>query len=170
MLNKETQYEKNEPNNGFNIKIITWNLWSIFMFSPRCLTNPHRCTDYILSVANKENWNEYNGLIVCGFQELWKWNTGIFPSILLSKFIYIFEYIPIPYLAIIGEIISRLFQAITFIFGAIPIFKLLSIFNYCPKQIVINKLQSIGLKYNYYDNKIPLLPLFKISDNGLLLL
>eukprot|EP01083_Nonionella_stella_P024604 67837_1 len=161
MAHKTKQIERKD---GFNIKIISWNLWSIMMFSPRCLTNPNRCSDYVLSVANQQEWDKYDGLIVCGFQELWKWNTGIIPPFILSRFVYLFEYIPY-----CGHIISRLFQAVTFLCGTIPIFKLLNLFNYCPKKNVISKLNGV-LEYNHYDNNIPLFPVFRLLDNGLLLL
>eukprot|EP01084_Bolivina_argentea_P274226 467350_1 len=166
MLDKD-DVKTNETDyiNNFKITIMTWNLWSIFVSSPRCLTNPQRCSDYILTnIANKNNWTQYDGLIVCGFQELWKWNTGIIPPILLSHFIYIFEYIPY-----LGTIISRIFQLITLVLGAIPIFKLFSFFHYCPKQLVINKFNKI-LKYNYHSNNVPTFPIYKVADNGLLLL
>ena len=70
-----------KENDGYKIKILTWNLWSIFVSSPRCLSNPYRCCDYfILNISEKEDWVNFDGLIVCGFQELWKWNTGFIPS------------------------------------------------------------------------------------------
>ena len=51
-------------------KLMTWNLWCIPVSSPRCLSNPDRCSSYLLDIAEKQQWQNYDGLIVLGIQEL----------------------------------------------------------------------------------------------------
>ena len=130
------------------------------MTTPRCLSNPQRCSKYILNIINEYKWNEFDGLILFGFQELWTWNTGIIPSFIIQLISYI-EYIPI-----LGRIISIIFQIILLILGLI--FRCSPI-KYNPKTQVINKLKH-ALPYHYYDNRIPFCPLYKQLDNGLLIL
>ena len=50
-------------------KIMTWNLWCIPVSSPRCLSNPDRCSTYLRDLAEKQQWQDYDGLIVCAIQE-----------------------------------------------------------------------------------------------------
>lgn len=76
-----------------NYRICTWNLWCIPVGSPRTLSNPDRCSSYMRDLADREQWSEYNGLIIVALQELWCWKTGIFPPFLL-RLVALFEYIP----------------------------------------------------------------------------
>jgi len=139
-------------------KVMTWNLWCM-IFCPRTLSNPRRCGKYVLEMAKREDWTTFDGLIICNFQELWSWKTGIFPPFLL-KLIAFFEYIPY-----LGVLISFLFQFITLLLGLLPILKCLPI-SYNPKKQISNIL-SKHVPYSYYNNNIPLR---HVLDNGLLLL
>eukprot|EP01084_Bolivina_argentea_P231813 390823_1 len=143
--------------------IISWNVWCMLL-APRALSNPCRCSQYLCSINQQQKFCEFDGLVICGLQEIWAINTGCIPSVVLSSFASLFEYIE--FMPHLGYYLSVFFQLFSFIIGIIPIFKILT-FKYCPKQFVANKLADIGLKYNYFDNKIPLL---KTGDNGLLLL
>eukprot|EP01083_Nonionella_stella_P063322 164529_1 len=100
-------------------KLITWNLWCIPVSSPRCLSNPDRCSNYLYQLAEKQEWQKYNGIIVVALQELWSWPTGLFPPFLLKIMAY-FEYIPY-----IGRWFAALFTIISMLLGVLPIFKCL---------------------------------------------
>ena len=50
-------------------KLMTWNLWCIPISSPRCLSNPDRCSTYLRDLAETKNWASYDGLIVVALQE-----------------------------------------------------------------------------------------------------
>lgn len=50
-------------------KLMTWNLWCIPISSPRCLSNPDRCSTYLRALAESKNWSNYDGLIVVALQE-----------------------------------------------------------------------------------------------------
>eukprot|EP01083_Nonionella_stella_P007629 21969_1 len=147
-----------DPNDTTQFKVLTWNLWCMIL-APRALSNPRRCANYVLSMAEKEEWSSFDGLILCNFQELWSWRTGLFPPFLL-QFIGFAEYIPY-----LGVLISGLFQLISLLFGLLPIFKCLPI-KYNPKSQMASKLRAY-LPYTTYNCDIP----FKtVLDNGLLIL
>ena len=147
-----------DNNDSIKFKVMTWNLWCM-IFAPRTLSNPRRCGKYVLNMAQKEDWTTFDGLIICSFQELWSWKTGIFPPFLLQLIAY-FEYIPY-----LGVLISFLFQFITLLLGLLPILKCLPI-TYNPKKQISNILKKF-VPYSYYNNNIPLR---HVLDNGLLLL
>ena len=147
-----------ENDDAIKFKVMTWNLWCM-IFTPRTLSNPHRCGNYVKKIAGKEDWKSYDGLIVCSFQELWSWNTGIFPPCLLPLIGYI-EYIPY-----LGILISFIFQFVSALIGLLPIFKCLPI-RYNPKKTIARILNQF-VPFSYYDTKIPLR---HILDNGLLIL
>ena len=149
-------------NRNESFYICSWNVWGLLL-APRALSNPSRCSEYLSSIIEKDKLREFDGLLICGIQELWSWNTGFIPSTLLSSLASAFEYIPY-----FGHAISIILQLITIIIGAIPIFRLFS-FKYCPKQFFANRLiaKHVGFNYCFYDNSIPSR---KYLDNGLLLL
>ena len=101
-----------------NFKLITWNLWCM-IFSPRTLSNPQRCGAYISTMAKREKWHNFDGLIICAMQELWSWKTGLFPPFILRMIAYL-EYIPY-----FGLCISFVFQFLTLLCGVLPVFKCL---------------------------------------------
>eukprot|EP01084_Bolivina_argentea_P096340 173218_1 len=140
------------------LKVLTWNLWAI-PFAPRTISNPYRCANFLSDIANQENWQNFDGLILCGFQEIWSWKTGIFPSFILSYFVYYIEFIPCK----IGHIISIIFQFIALLIGLLLKFLPLS---YDPKKSFYKRLKH-SLPYSYYNKYIPFC---RILDNGLLLL
>ena len=71
MLSEIKMDNNNDGNNEWNkYKLMTWNLWCIPVSSPRCLSNPDRCSSYLLDIAEKQEWQNYDGLIVLGIQEL----------------------------------------------------------------------------------------------------
>ena len=153
------QHKSNDhPPTTTSFKVITWNLWCI-MFAPRTLSNPQRCGKYLRNLADIEDWSSFDGLIVCGFQEVWGWKTGLFPAIILRIISYL-EYIPY-----FGTLISWIFQFLSMLLGALPIFKCLPLW-YNPKT-QLTSLMRAHLPYSYSDISIP----FRcIHDNGLLLL
>eukprot|EP00484_Ammonia_sp_Unknown_P030091 CAMPEP_0197025906 /NCGR_PEP_ID=MMETSP1384-20130603/6107_1 /TAXON_ID=29189 /ORGANISM="Ammonia sp." /LENGTH=525 /DNA_ID=CAMNT_0042454493 /DNA_START=149 /DNA_END=1726 /DNA_ORIENTATION=- len=137
-------------------KLMTWNLWCIPVSSPRTLSNPDRCSSYLRDLAEKQQWQNYDGLIVVALQELWCWKTGIFPPFLL-RIIALFEYIPY-----IGRFFSALFQLISILLGVLPILKCLPI-QYDPKSRFIHKMRNF-LPYAIKDSSIPI---SVFMDNGL---
>jgi len=138
-------------------KVITWNLWCI-MFAPRTLSNPRTCGTYVRAIAEQEDWSSFDGLIVCGFQELWSWRSGLFPTFLLPLIAF-FEYIPY-----LGTLISWIFQFVCMLLGTIPPFRCLPLF-YNPKRQVSSILRPF-LNHSYYSLSIPQRCFL---DNGLLL-
>eukprot|EP00485_Elphidium_margaritaceum_P024269 CAMPEP_0202712790 /NCGR_PEP_ID=MMETSP1385-20130828/45778_1 /ASSEMBLY_ACC=CAM_ASM_000861 /TAXON_ID=933848 /ORGANISM="Elphidium margaritaceum" /LENGTH=510 /DNA_ID=CAMNT_0049372949 /DNA_START=88 /DNA_END=1620 /DNA_ORIENTATION=- len=140
-------------------KIMTWNLWCIPVSSPRTLSNPDRCSSYLHDLAHKQEWHNYDGLIVVALQELWCWKTGLFPPFLL-RVIALFEYIPY-----IGRCVSALFQIISILLGVLPILKCLPI-QYDPKPRFFHKLRRF-LPFSFRDSNIPV---SSFMDNGLALL
>eukprot|EP01084_Bolivina_argentea_P286318 491147_1 len=140
-------------------KLITWNLWCIPVSSPRCLSNPDRCSNYLYQLAEKQEWQKYNGIIVVALQELWSWPTGLFPPFLLKIMAY-FEYIPY-----IGRWFAALFTIISMLLGVLPIFKCLPI-KYNPKARFIHKMRK-HLPFAMTNNDIPM---FKFLCNGLVIL
>ena len=160
---KEEKLEEIVINSDLNddsikFKVMTWNLWCM-VFTPRTLSNPHRCANYMAKIAKKEDWKSYNGLIICSFQEVWSWKTGIFPPFLLPFLGYV-EYIPI-----LGILLSFIFQFVSLLLGLLPLFKCLPI-TYNPKKQIAKRLNKF-VPFQYYDTNIPLK---HILDNGLLIL
>ena len=127
------------------------------ILTPRTLSNPQRCGDYLYALAQKEDWKSFNGLIICSFQEVWGWKTGLFPPILLC-WIGFLEYIPI-----MGFVISCLFQFTSMLAGLL--LKCLP-FAYNPKLQIAARLRE-HTPFAYHDNRMPLRC---VLDNGLLLL
>merc|ERR1712013_92705 len=99
----------------------------------------------------------FHGLIICSFQEVWAWKTGLFPSILL-RCLGLFEYVPF-----VGFVVSWLFQIISMLCGLV--LKCLP-FRYDPKLQIASRLRA-HTPFAYFDSRIPM---SCVLDNGLLLL
>eukprot|EP01083_Nonionella_stella_P183693 664531_1 len=148
-----------DSNTSNKFKILTWNMYSIFL-SPYCFSNPSKCANFLLNLGDKEQWTEFDGLILCGVQEIWAWPTGLFPNIILTHFVAYCEYIPFH----VGFAISLMFQLVSLIFGLLC--KCLPL-SHNPKQSFCQVLNGY-LPYHYYDSNIPLCQ--RVMDSGLLLL
>ena len=153
--NISVEVEKNTN----EIKIVSWNLWCVPLSSPRTLSNPDRCGSFVRQFAEKNQWDDFNGIQFVAAQELWAWKVGLFPSVIL-RFAALFEYIPF-----IGRVFSVMFQLVSILVGIIPILKCLP-FRYCPKKRFASYLKE-WVPYALYDSYIPV---HKGADSGLLLL
>jgi len=127
------------------------------IFTPRTLSNPQRCGDYLRALATKEEWASFDGLIICALQEVWAWKTGLFPHFLL-RYLGLLEYIPF-----LGFVLPWLFQFVSMLSGTV--LKCLP-FTYDPKKQIAAALRH-HTPFAYYDARMPLRC---VLDNGLLLL
>ena len=143
------------------IKVLSWNVWAVPFGAPRTLTNPIYCANYLRSLGKKEKWDEFDGLIIAGIQEVWSWKTGLFPFFLLPIIGFI-EIIPCG----IGYVLSILIQFVSALCGLIPPFKCMPYLTHNPKRF-FRWIMKKYLPFSYSKSNIPLK---HIIDNGLLLL
>lgn len=128
--------------------------------SPRCLSNPDRCSSFLATLAQIEGWKDFDGFIAVGIQEAWGWRTGVVPTWML-RLLSLMEYIPV-----LGHLMDALVAGVTIVVGGLPLISFIPI-KYDPKSIIIGKLNEY-LPFSYNNCDIPLYR--KFFDCGLTVL